>query len=68
MGEAEIKVGSEAYAGDPIEIGFNPSYLTEGLKHADSETILIELKAPNKPGVIKVGGDFTYVVMPVNLG
>ncbi|MDG1360647.1 MAG: DNA polymerase III subunit beta [Phycisphaerales bacterium] len=68
MGEAEIKVESEAYAGDPIEIGFNPSYLTEGLKHADSETILIELKAPNKPGVIKVGGDFTYVVMPVNLG
>jgi hypothetical protein len=26
------------------------------------------LKAPNKPGVIKVGTDFTYVVMPVNLG
>jgi DNA polymerase-3 subunit beta len=68
MGEAEIKVEIEEYNGDPIEIGFNPNYLTEGLKHADSETILIELKAANKPGVIKVGTDFTYVVMPVNLG
>ena len=28
---------------------------------------MIEMKAPNKPGVIKVGSDFTYVVMPVSL-
>ena len=67
MGEAEITVGLSEYSGDPIEIGFNPNYLTEALKHADSEKILIELKAPNKPGVIKVGSDFTYVVMPVSL-
>lgn len=67
MGEAEIKVDLKEYSGEPIEIGFNPNYLTEALKHADSEQILIELKAPNKPGVIKVGGDFTYVVMPVSL-
>ena len=67
MGEAEIKVDAAQYQGDPIEIGFNPVYLTEALKHADAATVLIELKAPNKPGVIKVDGDFTYVVMPVNL-
>ena len=67
MGEAEITVAAASYQGDPIEIGFNPAYLTEALKHADSSSILVELKAPNKPGVIKVGGDFTYVVMPVNL-
>jgi len=67
MGEAEIKVDAASYQGDPIEIGFNPAYLTEALKHADAPSVLIELKAPNKPGVIKVDGDFTYVVMPVNL-
>jgi DNA polymerase-3 subunit beta len=67
MGEAEIKVELDEYSGEPIEIGFNPTYLTEALKHADSENIMIELKAPNKPGVIKVGNDFTYVVMPVSL-
>ena len=67
MGEAEIKIETLDYQGDPIEIGFNPAYITEALKHADSATVMIELKAPNKPGVIKVDGDFTYVVMPVNL-
>ncbi|MCP4837212.1 MAG: DNA polymerase III subunit beta [Phycisphaera sp.] len=67
MGEAEIRVDAAQYQGDPIEIGFNPAYITEALKHADSSTVQIELKAPNKPGVIKVDGDFTYVVMPVNL-
>jgi len=28
---------------------------------------MIELKAPNKPGLFKAGNDFLYVVMPVNL-
>ena len=67
MGEAEIKVGLTEYTGEEIEIGFNPNYLTDALKHADSPQVLIELKAPNKPGVLRVGGDFTYVVMPVSL-
>ena len=33
----------------------------------EDKEIVIELKAPNKPGVMKVGNEFTYVVMPVNL-
>ena len=37
------------------------------LRQPSTPSVLIELKAPNKPGVIKVDGDFTYVVMPVNL-
>jgi DNA polymerase-3 subunit beta len=67
MGEAEIHVELKSYEGDPIEIGFNPAYLIDALRVIDSPEILIELKAPNKPGVMKVGNDFTYVVMPVNL-
>ena len=27
----------------------------------------IDLKAPNKPGIIRSGPDFLYVVMPVSL-
>ena len=68
MGEAEISVEMKSYEGDPIEIGFNPVYLTEALRVVDAPEITIEMKAPNKPGVMKVGNDFTYVVMPVNLG
>jgi DNA polymerase III sliding clamp (beta) subunit (PCNA family) len=37
------------------------------LKVIDSEQVVIEMKGPNLPGAIKVGADFTYVVMPVSL-
>ncbi len=67
MGEAEIVVDMKSYQGDPIEIGFNPGYITDALKVIDTDQVMIELKAPNKPGVLKSGADFTYVVMPVNL-
>ncbi len=67
MGEAEIQVELKSYEGDPIEIGFNPAYLTEALRVIDEKEIVIELKAPNKPGVMKLGNEFTYVVMPVSL-
>lgn len=67
MGEAEIQVDMSAYEGDPVEIGFNPAFITEALKVVDSGEVIFELKAPDKPGVIRLGGDFTYVLMPVNL-
>jgi DNA polymerase-3 subunit beta len=67
LGEAEIKVDVEKYEGEPIEIGFNPQFITDVLKVIDSQQVIIELKAPNKPGVIKAGSDFLYVVMPVSL-
>ncbi len=67
LGEAEITIPMEKYQGEPIEIGFNPNYLTDALKVVDPGEVMIELKAPNKPGVLKAGSEFTYVVMPVNL-
>lgn len=67
MGEAEIQVELKSYEGEPIEIGFNPAYIIDALRIIDEPEIQIEMKAPNKPGVLRVGKDFTYVVMPVNL-
>ncbi|MEC9373572.1 MAG: DNA polymerase III subunit beta, partial [Planctomycetota bacterium] len=67
MGEAEIDVDVSSYDGDEIEIGFNPSFLTDALKVVTEAEVVIELKAPNKPGLIKAGSDFMYVVMPVSL-
>ena len=67
MGESEIRIDAIAYQGEPIEIAFNPTFIVDVLKVIDSEQVIIEMKAPNKPGVIKVGADFTYVVMPVSL-
>ncbi|MCI0675303.1 MAG: hypothetical protein L0Y42_05935 [Phycisphaerales bacterium] len=67
MGEAEIEVDLDKYDGDPLEIGFNPGFITDALKVVDGQEVIVELKAPNKPGVLRIGNDFTYVIMPVNL-
>ncbi|MEX2389847.1 MAG: DNA polymerase III subunit beta, partial [Phycisphaeraceae bacterium] len=67
MGEAEVSVPVPEYQGDPIEIGFNPVYLLDALKVVDAGQVQFEFKAANKPGVLRTGPSFTYVVMPVNL-
>ncbi|QDU32555.1 DNA polymerase III subunit beta [Poriferisphaera corsica] len=67
MGEAEIKVEIDEYVGDEVEIGFNPQYLLDALKVADESQVHIDMKAPNKPGVLRTGPQFLYVIMPVNL-
>ena len=65
-GEAEIRVDCN-YDGDELAIGFNPGYLTDALKIIDSPEIILSLKGPQKPGVLKADGEFIYVVMPVSL-
>ena len=67
MGEAEIEVDLDKYDGDPLEIGFNPGFIIDALKVVDGQQVIVELKAPNKPGVLRTGNEFTYVIMPVNL-
>jgi len=67
MGEADVECEMSGYDGDSIEIGFNPGFITEALKVMNTENVIFELKAPNKPGLLKSGNDFVYVVMPVNL-
>ncbi|HVZ95055.1 MAG TPA: DNA polymerase III subunit beta [Phycisphaerales bacterium] len=67
MGEAEIDVGMESYEGSDIEIGFNPAFLTDALRVIAEPKITFEMKAPNKPGLMRSGNDFLYVVMPVSL-
>ncbi len=67
MGEAEIHLDVEDYQGDSIMIGFNPAYVTDALKVLEHDQVIFELKAPNKPGVLRMGTDFMYVLMPVNL-
>jgi DNA polymerase-3 subunit beta len=65
-GEATVKLLA-AYQGEPIDIGFNPVFLIDILKVADSERVTLEMKAPNRPGIVRSGADALYVVMPVNL-
>ena len=66
QGEARVTMPVD-YNGDPIEIGFNPIFLTDALRVVFDDTVKFEFKAANRPGVIRCGSDFQYVVMPINL-
>ncbi len=65
-GEASVQMACD-YTEEPLEIGFNPAFLVDLLKVLETETIGLELKASNRPGLFRNGEDFMYVVMPVNL-
>ncbi|HLL87842.1 MAG TPA: DNA polymerase III subunit beta [Tepidisphaeraceae bacterium] len=65
-GEATINFPAKFEGGD-VEIGFNPTFLTEALRVVDTDEIALELTAPNRPGLLKGGQNFLYVIMPVNL-
>jgi DNA polymerase III subunit beta len=56
--------------GDDTEIAFNHSFLMDGLSSAGADTIRLEIKDRDKPGLIKsVSEDgFLYVLMPVRTG
>ena len=57
------------FQGEPIEIGFNPEFLRDGLESAESEEIVLKLISPLRPGLIQSGdeGGFLYLIMPIRL-
>lgn len=66
QGEAEIRM-PVVYTSEPMEIGFNPVFLLELLRVVHAEEITFALKQPDRPGIVRLGDDFVYVIMPVNL-
>lgn len=66
QGEATVSMRVE-YNEEPLEIGFNPVFLTDALRVAGTPTVTMELKEASQPGVFRAGAGFLYVVMPVNL-
>ncbi len=66
QGEASVELPVH-YTAEPMEIGFNPVFLTDVLKVVDGEEIDMEFKDPNRPGLFRREGEYLYVVMPVNL-
>ena len=65
-GEATVNFPCK-FEGSDVEIGFNPTFLTDALRVVDSDEISLEMTAPNRPGLLKAGANFLYVIMPVNL-
>jgi DNA polymerase-3 subunit beta len=62
-----------SYEGDDMEIGFNSRFLQEMLSNFDSETIKIDMSAPNRAGIItpvdneNEAEDLLMLLMPVML-
>jgi DNA polymerase-3 subunit beta len=66
-GDAQVDMTVD-YKGEPIEIGFNPQFLIDALRVIKTPEFEFELGQPDRPGVIKSGANFLYVLMPINLG
>lgn len=66
--EAEEGLAVE-YDGDPIDIGFNISYLLDVLNHVDSPTVTVTMGDSNSSALVQIPGreDFKYVVMPMRI-
>jgi DNA polymerase-3 subunit beta len=57
-----------AYAGDLLEIGFNPDFLRDGIESVDEQEIQLKLISPLRPGLVTgAGDDFWYLIMPIRL-
>ena len=66
-GDAQITMAVE-YQAEPIEIGFSPQFLIDVLRVIKTPEFELELGQPDRPGLIKSGTNFLYVLMPINLG
>lgn len=66
IGEARDEVAIK-YAGETIEIIFNPSYVMDCLKAIDDDEIYINLNSGHSPAVIKCSIPFLYVLMPLRI-
>jgi DNA polymerase III subunit beta len=67
VGEARESLQIE-YAGDPLEIGFNPDFLRDGLEAVAGETVQLRLINPLRPGLLSSPDEsFWYLIMPIRL-
>ena len=57
------------FQGEPLEIGFNPEFLRDGLEAVESGDVLLKLISPLRPGLIEAadGSGFQYLLMPIRL-
>jgi DNA polymerase-3 subunit beta len=57
------------FQGEPLEIGFNPDFLRDGLEAVEDGDLLLKLISPLRPGLIESadGSGFQYLIMPIRL-
>ena len=56
------------FASDPLEIGFNPEFLRDGIESVEGDELRLKLISSLRPAVIQgEGDDFSYLIMPIRL-
>ena len=55
------------YAGERMEIMFNPNYVMDPLKAIDDDEVTINFNNGHSPAVIKCSIPFLYVLMPLRI-
>ena len=57
------------FQGEPLEIGFNPEFLRDGLESVETGDVILKLISPLRPGLIESADQsgFLYLVMPIRL-
>jgi DNA polymerase-3 subunit beta len=68
VGDA-VETMPAAFEGEPLEIGFNPEFLREGIESVQGDEVLVRLISPLRPGLLQPvdNEDFRYLVMPIRL-
>ncbi len=68
VGDAEETMPA-AFEGEPMEIGFNPEFLREGIESVEGDEVVLRLISPLRPGLLQPvdNEDFRYLVMPIRL-
>jgi DNA polymerase-3 subunit beta len=68
VGDAEEAMPA-AFEGEPLEIGFNPEFLRDGIESVAGDEVLLRLISPLRPGLLQPvdNEDFRYLVMPIRL-
>lgn len=68
VGDAEETM-PVAFEGEPLEIGFNPDFLREGIESIEADEVMLRLISPLRPGLLQPvdNEDFRYLVMPIRL-
>ena len=67
VGEGQESLAID-YSGEPLEIGFNPDFLRDGLEAVSGETVQLRLINPLRPGlIVSPDESFWYLIMPIRL-
>ncbi|HLB53098.1 MAG TPA: DNA polymerase III subunit beta [Chlamydiales bacterium] len=66
IGEGKVSMPVD-YAGDRLDIAFNPFFFLDILRHSKDETVDFGFNDPHNPGVITDSGSALFVLMPMRL-